>query len=124
MDPEPAASSDPDASGDPSLTDARVSPGPAPADAGPSTTGLRPGPAFLLYGAARLALLAVVLGVLWLLGLRGLPLVMVALLVAGPIAFLLLGRLGVPAGQGLTGAVRSLNDRLDERARAEDGDED
>ncbi len=78
--------------------------------------------AFLLYNLGRLVLLLVALGIFYLLGFRGLALVVVALLVSGAVSYFALYRLRGAAAVSFAGGWRRWNDRLEERTRAEDTD--
>ena len=77
----------------------------------------------LVYTALRLAVLAVVGGILWLLGLRGIYLILLAFLVSGVISAVALSRRREGAAYGITRVVSSANARLDASSRAEDIDD-
>jgi hypothetical protein len=64
----------------------------------------------------------VALGVFYLLGFRGLALLLVALLVSGALAFGLLWRLREDAGRSVRASYRRFSARLDARTDAEDED--
>lgn len=74
----------------------------------------------LRYTLARLAILAVVAGVLYVLGARGLLLLVFAFLVSGLIAMVALNRTREGAAYGITSAIRSANAKIDAGSRAED----
>ncbi len=97
-------------------------PPPPPGEEPPPAPQARAGRAhpFLLYNLARLTVFAIVLGVCYLLGFRGLPLLLVSLLVSGAISFVVLRRLADSAGASFVGAWRRMNTRIDERSRSED----
>lgn len=77
----------------------------------------------LVYSLLRVALLAVVGGVFWLLGLRGVWLIFFAFLVSGVISAVALSRRREGAAYGITKAVKSVNARIDASTRAEDVDD-
>jgi hypothetical protein len=77
----------------------------------------------LVYSLLRLAVLAAVGGLLWLLGLRGIYLILLAFLVSGVISAVALSRRREGAAYGITRAVRSANARIDASSRAEDVDD-
>jgi cell division protein FtsW (lipid II flippase) len=78
--------------------------------------------ATLAYSAARVLLFAVMLGLLYLAGARGLLLVGLALVVSGIVSFVVLS----PQRDAMSGAITSkishFRQRLDEGTRAEDED--
>ena len=74
----------------------------------------------LVYTLKRSALLVVVGAVLYLLGLRGAWLIVVAFLISGVIAMVALKDSREGASYGITGAVQRANHRIEESARAED----
>lgn len=117
--------SDPGESGadDPDGTDGVDDAGEADAEvpAGPAGAPGRPH-AFLLYNAARLGMLVVAFGLFYVIGFRGLALLIVAFLVSGAVSYLALYRLRGEATSGLVSAYRKVNDRIEERARREDED--
>jgi hypothetical protein len=84
--------------------------------AGTSTTTEAPKvlPALLIYTAARLAVVAVLVAVIWVAGLPGTPAFLFGLLLAMPISYLLLK----PLRARLTGALVARAERK-ERLRAE-----
>lgn len=79
-----------------------------------------PGRAFLLYNAARLGLLLAFGGIFWLAGLRGLLLVLFALVFSGIASWFLLGRQRVVVGQALTRQINRKRAKFAERTAAED----
>lgn len=76
--------------------------------------------AFLLYNAARVAMLAVALGVLYLAGARGPFLVLAALLVSGVVSWFTLGRQREAVSEGVERFYRERRARLAARTAAED----
>jgi Protein of unknown function (DUF4229) len=78
--------------------------------------------ATLLYSSARLLLFAAVLGVLYLVGARGWPLVALALLVSGLISVVVLSRHRDAMSGAITSRLGSFRQRLDEGTRREDDD--
>jgi hypothetical protein len=78
------------------------------------------GRAFLAYNALRFLLLAACLGVGWLVGLRGLALIVGALLVSGAISFLALRNQRIAMGMALEDQVGRARSKLAERTEAED----
>ena len=77
----------------------------------------------VLYTIKRFLLLVVVGAVLYLVGLRGVWLILFAFLVSGFIAMLALRGSREGAAYGITHAVKKVNDRIDESSRAEDYDD-
>jgi hypothetical protein len=77
----------------------------------------------LVYTVLRIAVLAVVGGLLWLVGVRGIYLILFAFLVSGVISAVALSRRREGAAYGITRAVRSANARIDASSRAEDVDD-
>lgn len=87
--------------------------------------------AFLVYNAARLGLFIVALGILDLVGARGLLLFALALVISGIASYVLLSGLRDRLSQSVADRVNragakaaDFKQRLDEGARAEDVDED
>jgi hypothetical protein len=76
------------------------------------------------YTVLRLAILAAVGGVLYLLGLRDVWLILFAFLVSGVISAVVLNRRREGAAYGITSALRNVNARIDASSRAEDVDDD
>lgn len=79
-----------------------------------------PGRAFLIYNAARLGLLLLFGGIMWLAGLRGLLLVLFALVLSGIASWFLLGRQRVVVGQALTRQINQRRAKFAQRTAAED----
>lgn len=79
-----------------------------------------PGRAFLLYNVARLGLLLLFGGIMWLAGLRGLLLVLFALVLSGIASWFLLGRQRVVVGQALTRQINQRRAKFAQRTAAED----
>ena len=77
----------------------------------------------VLYTVKRFLLLVVVGAVLYLVGLRGVWLILFAFLVSGFIAMIALRGSREGAAYGITHAVKKVNDRIDESSRAEDYDD-
>ena len=78
--------------------------------------------ATLAYSAARVLLFAVMLGLLYLVGARGLLLVGLALVVSGIISFVLLSPQRDAMSGAITSRISQFRRRLDEGTRAEDDD--
>jgi hypothetical protein len=98
---------------------------PLPGDADPAPEGA---PGFgrhpvVIYTLKRFLLLVLVGGVLYLVGVRGVWLILFAFLVSGAIAMVALRGSREGAAYGITHAVRKVNDRIDESTRAEDYDD-
>jgi hypothetical protein len=74
----------------------------------------------LRYTLARLAILAAVAAVLYILGARGLLLLVFAFLVSGLIAMVALKNTREGAAYGITSAIRSANAKIDAGSAAED----
>jgi cyanate permease len=79
--------------------------------------------ATLAYTSARILLLVVVLGVLYLVGARGLLLVALGLVVSGIFSLVLLSRQRDAMSGAITSRLSGFRQRLDEGARREDEDE-
>jgi len=86
--------------------------------------------AFLVYNAARLGLFVVALGILDLIGARGLLLFALALVISGVASYVLLSPLRDKVSQSVSQRVKraearaaDFRQRLDEGTRAEDEDE-
>lgn len=77
----------------------------------------------VIYTLKRLLLLMVVGGLLYLVGLRGLFLILFAFLISGVIAMVALKGSREGAAYGITHAVQKVNDRIDASTRAEDYDD-
>lgn len=74
------------------------------------------------YTTARILLFVVVLGVLYLVGLTGLPLLGLAVLISGLLSFVVLSRYRDAMAGTITARMSSFRQRLDEGTRAEDDD--
>jgi Mn2+/Fe2+ NRAMP family transporter len=74
------------------------------------------------YTAARFLIFAAMLGLLYLLGARGLLLIGLALVISGIISFVVLSRQRDAMSGAITSRIGGLRRRLDEGARAEDDD--
>lgn len=76
----------------------------------------------LRYTAERVVLLIAVVGVLWLIGIRSNPLLLVALalVISGFISMVVLNRSRDAASVSVASMFRRMNDRIDASARAED----
>jgi len=83
-------------------------------------SGAGPARALLSYNLARGALLLACLGLGWLAGLRGLLLVVVALLVSGVLSWFLLARQRVNMGMAIERTVGRSRERMAARTEAED----
>lgn len=79
--------------------------------------------AFIRYSTLRFAVLFAVGVVCYVLGMRGLPLLIVALLASGVLSLFLLNRQRDALGESVGGLLSRLNSRIDASARAEDLDE-
>jgi hypothetical protein len=77
--------------------------------------------AVLIYNVWRLGLLAVCLGIGWLIGLPTLPLIVTALLVSGVLSWFLLRRQRMAMGEAVERTVARGQARMAARAAAEDG---
>ena len=78
---------------------------------------------FISYTLARLGLLAVTLGICYLIGLRGLLLIIVGFLGSGLISLLLLNSQRSQLGGRISGYFSGINQKLDANTRKEDSDE-
>ena len=74
------------------------------------------------YTAARILLFVAVLGVLYLVGARGLPLLGLAVLISGLASFLVLSRQRDAMAGSINSRISNFRQRLDEGTRAEDDD--
>lgn len=81
---------------------------------------LCPAMPFLRYTAQRLLLLVAVLGLAWIVGLRGLLLVVVGVFGSGLLSLVLLSRSRDAASVALSDRMSSANRRIQRRAAAED----
>lgn len=77
-------------------------------------------PPILRYSLARAALFAAALGVLYLVGLRGLLLFGVAVLVSGLASYVVLARQRDDVSRRVTSRIDRARQAIDERSRAED----
>ncbi|HTS98985.1 MAG TPA: DUF4229 domain-containing protein [Streptosporangiaceae bacterium] len=78
--------------------------------------------ATVAYSSARILLFAATLGVLYLVGARGLLLIGLALVISGIISFVLLSRQRDAMSGAITSRIGGFRQRLDEGSRAEDDD--
>ncbi len=78
--------------------------------------------AALAYSSARVLLLVAALGALYLLGARGLLLLVLAAAISGLVSFVLLSRQRDAMSGALVSRVREFRQRLDEGSRSEDKD--
>jgi hypothetical protein len=78
--------------------------------------------ATLAYTVARILLFAVVLGVLYLLSVRGVLLLGLAVLISGLVSFVLLSPQRDAMSGAITSRIGNFRQRLDEGTRAEDDD--
>jgi hypothetical protein len=78
--------------------------------------------ATVAYTSARVLLFVVLLGLLYLVGLRGLLLIPIALLVSGVVSLLLLSRQRDAMSGAITSRLSNFRQRLDEGTRREDDD--
>ena len=77
---------------------------------------------FLIYTALRIVVLAVVAGVLYLLGARGLILILLAFLLSAVASYILLASMRDEVGARMGGFFGRLNERIEESKRSEDDD--
>lgn len=73
-----------------------------------------------MYNAARVGLFVICLVLGAVAGLRGIALLVVALLVSGVLSYFLLGRQRVAMGEAVAGAVQRSREKLAERTARED----
>ena len=78
--------------------------------------------ATFVYTTSRILLFAVVLGVLYVVGARGLLLIGLAVLVSGIVSFIVLSRQRDAMSGAITSRIANFRERLDEGTRAEDDD--
>lgn len=120
--------------GEPTAATPSTSGSVGPADASPGTSATDDGAAadastsfgrhpVVLYTLKRILLLLVVGGVLFLVGVRGIWLILFAFLISGFIAMVALKDSREGAAYGITHAVQKVNDRIDASSRAEDYDD-
>jgi Mn2+/Fe2+ NRAMP family transporter len=76
--------------------------------------------ATIAYTGARLVLFAVALGLIYLVGARGLLLFALALLVSGIASYVLLSKMRDRISSSISGRIDSVRSRIDEGARVED----
>jgi hypothetical protein len=76
--------------------------------------------AFVRYTLLRVLLFVVVAALLWIVGLRGLWLVMFAILISGMISIFALSKSRDAASVSLSNRLSTIKRRMDERAAAED----
>jgi hypothetical protein len=74
------------------------------------------------YTLARIVLFAVMLGLLYLVGARGLLLVALALVISGIISFVVLSRQRDAMSGAIASRIGGFRERLDQGTRAEDDD--
>jgi hypothetical protein len=74
----------------------------------------------LAYTSARILLFVAAMGVLYVVGARGLLLIALALLVSGIVSFVVLSKQRDAMSAAFTGRIRGFRSRLDAGARAED----
>jgi Protein of unknown function (DUF4229) len=72
------------------------------------------------YTTARILLFAVMLGLLYLVGVRGLLLLGLAVLISGIVSFIVLSRQRDAMAGAITSRISNFRQRLDEGTRAED----
>jgi Mn2+/Fe2+ NRAMP family transporter len=78
--------------------------------------------ATFIYTTSRILLFAAVLGLLYVVGARGLLLIGLAVLVSGIISFIVLSRQRDAMSGAITSRITNFRERLDEGTRAEDDD--
>ncbi len=78
--------------------------------------------ATLAYTTARILLFVVMLGLLYVVGARGLLLLGLAVLISGIVSFVLLSRQRDAMSGAITSRIGNFRERLDEGARGEDDD--
>jgi hypothetical protein len=74
----------------------------------------------IAYTSARILLFLAALGLLYLVGARGLLLVALALVISGVVSFVMLSRQRDMMSGAIVSRLRNARERLDEGARAED----
>jgi len=74
------------------------------------------------YSFARILLFAATLGLLYLVGARGLLLVGLALVISGIVSFIVLSRQRDAMSGAISARISNFRERLDEGSRAEDDD--
>ena len=93
-------------------------------ETGPDRIAIPSAHPVVIYSLLRLGILAAVGGVLYLVGVRGVWLILFGFLVSGVISAVVLSRRREGAAYGITRAVRSVNSRIDASSRAEDANDD
>jgi hypothetical protein len=78
--------------------------------------------ATFVYTISRILLFAVVLGLLYVVGARGLLLIGLAVLISGIVSFIVLSRQRDAMSGAITSRISNFRERLDEGTRAEDDD--
>lgn len=78
------------------------------------------GRAFFVYTGLRIALLLAVGGLLYLVGARGILLLVLAFVISGALSLVWLDRPRAQMSEGVGRAIGRVNDRIDEAAAAED----
>jgi Protein of unknown function (DUF4229) len=78
--------------------------------------------ATFVYTTSRILLFAVVLGLLYVVGARGLLLIGLAVLISGIVSFIVLSRQRDAMSGAITSRISKFRERLDEGTRAEDDD--
>jgi hypothetical protein len=78
--------------------------------------------ATFVYTTSRILLFAVVLGLLYVVGARGLLLIGLAVLISGIVSFIVLSRQRDAMAGAITSRISNFRERLDEGTRAEDDD--
>jgi len=78
--------------------------------------------ATFVYTISRILLFAVVLGLLYVVGARGLLLIGLAVLISGIVSFIVLSRQRDAMAGAITSRISNFRERLDEGTRAEDDD--
>jgi Mn2+/Fe2+ NRAMP family transporter len=78
--------------------------------------------ATFIYTTSRILLFAAVLGLLYVVGARGLLLLGLAVLVSGLVSFIVLSRQRDAMAGAITSRITNFRQRLDEGTRAEDDD--
>ena len=76
--------------------------------------------ATIAYTGARAVLFAVALGLIYLVGARGLLLFALALVVSGIASFVLLSKMRDAVSSSISGRIETVRSRIDEGTRAED----
>jgi len=90
----------------------------------PALSRFTSGHPIVVYTAARLGLFAALLLPLWLVGARGLPLLVLALVCSGAVSMLLLNGVRGDFSTAVSQHFRGLNQRIDDATRSEDEEQD